>query len=529
MRFYRMKIMKMLSTMRERSQAAKHKSNPLFLSFSNIRGLRGNFPQVEAFLLSRKPHILALSESKLDSSILTSDVSVPNYLTHRLDSAPSHGLIVYAQESLAITRLQILESTSSQFMALRVCLPRSTHILFFVYRSPASNSDVFVALSDSIDAALHMFPSATISVFGDFNAHHKDWLIHSRSTDTAGVAAFNFALCHNFTQLVTSPTRIPDRDSDGSYLLDLFLTSHPDVFQHSIESPLGTSDHCVVSLSTSFTSSRHEGPYHRTVLRYRDADWDGFRSFIADIPKESLSSDPTVAAKEISEWIQIGIEAYVPSKTYQVRSVSQPWFTPECSAAIAHRNHYFHRYQRSMTTSNLKLFRQARSSCKRVLLTAKANYASHTRSLVSSQRLGTKDFWKICNRVLNKSKSSSTPLVNADGSVSASSYSKAQRLCDQFASNSTISDAGVELPTFPSRTQHSLSLPLISSKRVRKLIFELDSTKASGPDNIPVTVLRHCAPELSSIFSKIFNLCLKTCTFPTFWKQAVVVPVPKMW
>ena len=62
---------------------------------------------------------------------------------------------------------------------------------------------------------------------------------------------------------------------------------------------------------------------------------------------------------------------------------------------------------------------------------------------------------------------------------------------------------------------------------MRRVIFELDSTKASGPDSIPVTVLRNCAPELSSIFSKIFNLCLKTCTFPTCWKQAVVVPVPK--
>ena len=92
----------------------------------------------------------------------------------------------------------------------------------------------------------------------------------------------------------------------------------------------------------------------------------------------------------------------------------------------------------------------------------------------------------------------------------------------QFASNPTISDAGVELPTFPSRTEHSLSLPLISSKRVRRVIFELDSTKASGPDSIPVTVLRNCAPELSSIFSKIFNLCLKTCTFPTCWKQALL-------
>ena len=92
--------------------------------------------------------------------------------------------------------------------------------------------------------------------------------------------------------------------------------------------------------------------------------------------------------------IQISIEAHVPYKTYQVRSVSQLWFTPECSAAIAHRNHYFHGYQRSKTTSNLGLFRQARASCKRVPLASKANYASHICHLVSSQRLGTKDFSK---------------------------------------------------------------------------------------------------------------------------------------
>ena len=514
-----------VSKLRTNSQAAKNKT-PLSLSFSNVRGLRGNFSQVESFLHLRKPHIFALSESKLDSSVLSSDISVPNYLIHRLDSAPSHGLIVYAQESLAISRLQALENTS-QFMAFRVCLPRSSHILFFAYRSPASNSDIFTTLSDSIDEALHMFPTATISVFGDFNAHHKEWLVHSRSTDAAGVAAFTLASCHNFTQLVKSPTRIPDRDSDGSYLLDLFLTSHPDDFQPSVESPLGSSDHCVVSISSCFTSSRHEGPYHRTVLRYRDADWDGLRNFIANIPKEKLSGDPTVAAQELLEWIQVGIEIYVPSKTYQVRPASQPWFTPECSAAIAHRNHYFHRYQRNMTTTNRRLFKQARASCKRVLSTAKANYASRTRSLVSSQRLGAKDFWKTCNRVLKKSKSSSTPLVNVDGSVSVSSDSKAQRLCDQFASNSTINDTGVQLPTFPPRTQHSLPLPRISSKRVQKIIFQLDSSKASGPDSIPVTVLQHCAPELSSILSKIFNLCLKTCTFPTCWKQAIVVPVPK--
>ena len=154
------KIVMMLSKMKQSSQAAKSaKSNPLFLSFSNIRDLRGNFTRwsfSSFYCNTKKPTFLPSQNPNLILQF-SSDVSVTNYVSHRLDLASRHGLIVCAQESLAITRLQSLESTSSQFMALRVCLPRSTHILFFVYRSPASNSDVFATLSDSIDAALHMF------------------------------------------------------------------------------------------------------------------------------------------------------------------------------------------------------------------------------------------------------------------------------------------------------------------------------------------------------------------------------------
>ena len=61
---------------------------------------------------------------------------------------------------------------------------------------------------------------------------------------------------------------------------------------------------------------------------------------------------------------------------------------------------------------------------------------------------------------------------------------------------------------------------------VQKVITYLDSSKASGPDCIPVVVLKNCEPELSYILAKLFK-CLKDSCFLDCWKVSSVVPVFK--
>ena len=68
---------------------------------------------------------------------------------------------------------------------------------------------------------------------------------------------------------------------------------------------------------------------------------------------------------------------------------------------------------------------------------------------------------------------------------------------------------------------------VITPKMVNKVITNLDSSKASGPDCIPVVVLKNCEPELSYILAKLFNKCLKESCFPDCWKVSLVVPVFK--
>ena len=62
---------------------------------------------------------------------------------------------------------------------------------------------------------------------------------------------------------------------------------------------------------------------------------------------------------------------------------------------------------------------------------------------------------------------------------------------------------------------------------VEKNITNLDLSKASAPDCIPVVVLKDCEFELSYILAELFNMFLKEFCFPDCWKVSLVVPVFK--
>ena len=54
---------------------------------------------------------------------------------------------------------------------------------------------------------------------------------------------------------------------------------------------------------------------------------------------------------------------------------------------------------------------------------------------------------------------------------------------------------------------------------VKKVITNFDSSKAFGPDCIPVLVLKNYELELSYRLAELFNNCLKESCFPDCWKN----------
>ena len=92
---------------------------------------------------------------------------------------------------------------------------------------------------------------------------------------------------------------------------------------------------------------------------------------------------------------------------------------------------------------------------------------------------------------------------------------------------SDLDDSGISLLIFPSRTNLRLHNFSVTPKMFKKIIINLDLSKASCCDCVPVIVQKICEPGLSYILVELFNNCLRESCFPDYWKISLVVPVFK--
>ena len=249
---------------------------------------------------------------------------------------------------------------------------------------------------------------------------------------------------NNLTQMVNFPTPIPDCDTHSPALLDLFLSSDARIYSTLTFLSLGNSNHVVVSVFNEFPpNSQRDDPFHRIAHDYSCADWEGLRDHLRDAPWENIFKlNASAAASEFREWVQVEIDVYIPHRKYQVKPHSSP------------------------------------QKMKRKVKTKKS---------ITSQKLGSRDFWRIVNSVLNKGKSTIRPLLNGS-EVFSFACDKGKLFAENFSNNSKLNDSGIFLHVFTFRTNLKLHNIPVTPKMVKKVITNLDLSKASGPDCISVVL-----------------------------------------
>ena len=107
-------------------------------------------------------------------------------LIRKDSSTHMHGLTVYVKEGLPFAWDLTLENSADSYLCFWLALLHSVSYFFYLYRSPSSLGTVFDSISSNKDEVLSIKPSANVFVFGDFNAHHRDWLTNSGGTDQPG-------------------------------------------------------------------------------------------------------------------------------------------------------------------------------------------------------------------------------------------------------------------------------------------------------------------------------------------------------
>ena len=93
------------------------------------------------------------------------------------------------------------------------------------------------------------------------------------------------------------------------------------------------------------SNSQRDAPFHCIVYDCFCADWDGLRDHFRDVLREDIFKlGASAAASEFCEYVQVGIDVYIPHIKYQVKPHSSPWFSAAYAASTVHRNLFFHFY-----------------------------------------------------------------------------------------------------------------------------------------------------------------------------------------
>ena len=76
-------------------------------------------------------------------------------------------------------------------------------------------------------------------------------------------------------------------------------------------------------------------------------------------------------------------------------------------------------------------------------------------------------------------------------------------------------------------SESSDSSLIVNKSDVHHLLRSVNPSKAAGPDGMSPRLHKSCGSQLSSIFTVIFIMSLKTCSIPSLWKKSCIIPVPK--
>ena len=310
----------------------------------NINGLRGKKLELQSFLDTEKPEIVALQETKIDSSIKTNEL-IPDslgYDVYRKDRNDKGGgtmlLIKRFLDSAPVNKL----NNSSESIWCKIKIQGKTHFISSWYRPPNAPHDMIYQLKEQIDNTLksRKHEQPYIHIMGDFNYPKIDWeeLVNkvdgSCLCDSEGQSLIDIMNEASMEQLISFPTR-------GNNILDLFITTYPGLFKNT-RSSVSLSDHDAIQTTLKCIPQRKIRP-ERKIFQYSKGNYSQMREETKAFSKEKYfngyHNKRSIEEnwKMIKSFIEETTNANIPTKKAS-KKVSLPWVTKGIRALIRKRD-----------------------------------------------------------------------------------------------------------------------------------------------------------------------------------------------
>ena len=396
--------------------------------------------------------------------------------------------------------------TSFEHCAINVKSSTCSALFVCVYRPPPSKTNGLTT-NQFIDEFSNYLEALSneknVFMLGDFNLHYE------KLTDPA-VKSFKTLIDeHNFSQLVTEPTR-------KKHILDLLLirgnlktVSDIEVVDKCL------SDHCIVSCDIDF--ERPRPVKHRVLTRnVKEVNVTNFRNDILS----SFSCDPPSSFEDLNATLKNTLDKHAPLRERVISAKpGAPWMSLRVKAAKADKR----KAERAWKKSGLEIHKQIYQKCKRETY----NIVKEEKRMFINEKIvssgSCKELYQICNDLVGKGKDKVLPTIvpkeDLPQAINNFFIQKVVNIRKGFDNDS--------VPTF----EEFNGIPVnefrpVSESTVKSFILK-SSKKFSILDPLPASLFFDCIDVLLSVITRLINDSLASGNVPVSFHDAIVHPLLK--
>lgn len=493
------------------SSLLTHLPNNLNIAHINAQSVPGHYSDLLASFNSAHIDALLISKSFLKPSLLSVHYALPGFILIRNDRTGKGGggVAIYLRADIpykVVSTSPSPYSGSAEHLFLEISLHRVKMLLGVMY-SPNLTIDYF----DSFDSLLNDLCPAYdhVVLMGDFNTCllKNDIRTHKLQSilSSYNLSILPLAATHHFPNCTPS-------------LLDLIIVSHSNNVSIHGQLTACFSYHDLVFLSYKLRPPKRK-PKYILLRNYKGIDLEALLHDAGSIDWTDIMESSCIneMVRILNSKILSLYDCHAPIRRVKVKYVPAPWLTPAIKDAMASRDRAKRRLKRCPSERNLTAYKMLRNRCSRLCRDAKRRYFHK-----SLDNRNSSDVWRFLKSV-GIGKSPAVSGVDIDVCALNKHFSLPPVTLDPHVKSVTLN----KLSCLPLPQCSSFELRPVSETEVKKSISAISSS-AVGNDNICLRMISPILLTLLPVLTHIFNYSLFSCTFPEVWKQAHIIPLPKI-
>ena len=174
-------------------------------------------------------------------------------------------------------------------------------------------------------------------------------------------------------------------------------------------------------------------------------------------------------------------------------------------------------------SKNFEACDQLNKSIKKMCFELRSNHRKHNIHLLNN--IGSKNWYRQINTIINPDKCSHEKLGNIP-----ELSGKHESIMSEIVNNKFTEICSVYPPLdhsrLPAYLPHNCDQKYVDELDTYNLLKKV-SSKSPGIGDIPPRILTELALEISTSICNIINASLYKCIFPSQWKKAKIIPIPK--